>query len=90
MTQTEFAEKYDVQLTFISSLISQKKIEPIGRIMGKTKMVKDFSEKTMVETVLTEYQNRYQADAASAKKWRDKAVQIKETYRRSKNGNQES
>lgn len=82
MTQTVFADKYDLPLAFVSSLISQNGVEPIGRVQGKTKVAKDYNEKTLVELVLGEYQRRYQADAAKAKEWREKAAQIKSTYRK--------
>ena len=91
MTQSEFAVKYDVPLTFISALISETRTQPDRRVKGKTRMVKDFDERTMVEIVLKEYQKRYDENASRAKEWREKATQIKSIYKngREKHGNAE-
>ena len=90
MTQTQFAQKYDVTLAFISALVSEQGVKPIGRVQGKTKITKDYDEKELVQTVLNEYKHLYKKDCAKAEKWRDKYNKVKQTYKEGKtNGNEE-
>lgn len=82
MTLNEFSRKYDIRLDWLSMTVPKVGVEPIGETLKKTRQLKDYDEKALVDMVLEVYKGRFLRDKKKAEKWKLKAIEMIGRYRK--------
>jgi hypothetical protein len=82
MTLNEFSRKYDIRLDWLSMTVPKVGVEPIGETLKKTRQLKDYDEKALVDMVLEVYRGSFLRDKKKAEKWKLKAVEMIGRYRK--------
>ena len=80
MTQSDFSRKYDVTRAFVSTALKIAGVKPIGEVQGPKKIQPDYSERDMLNALLSRYQQFYESATNKAGEWRKKAMEAKAIF----------
>lgn len=82
MTQAQAVKKYGIPRDIICKVIKLAKVQPTGTVPGYT--WKEYDEKDIVDAILLYYRNHYLSEVSRADRWKERAHNVKEIYRKSK------
>lgn len=82
MTLNEFSKKYDIRLDWLSMTVSKVGVDPIGETLKKTRQLKDYDEKELVDLCLSVYKRRFFKAKEKADHWKLRAHEIIGIYRK--------
>ena len=82
MILSEASEKYNVPLDWLCRVVFAAGVEPTGERQGKRKLLKEYPEKLIVDTILADYKRRFMQAKHEAENWKIKATRIQTIYMR--------